>query len=147
MPYDEQLADRVRRVLGLRRDVEEKAMFGGLCFMVGRRMACGLVGDTLMVRVGPQDHEALLDEPHVRPMDFTGRPMKGFLYVEPAGLDLLSDLRRWVERTTRFVDGLPVRRPVTRKPPGGRPTRRKRATQTASRAGRHDRPSASRKRR
>ena len=113
MAYDEQLAERVRRVLGSRRDVVEKTMFGGLAFMVGGRMACGLVGDVLMVRVGPADYEALLEEPHVRPMDFTGRPMKGFLYVDPEGLDTASALRRWVGRATGFVEGLPAgRRPA-----------------------------------
>jgi TfoX/Sxy family transcriptional regulator of competence genes len=107
MPYDDQLATRVRAVLARRTDVEEKAMFGGLAFMVRGHMACGLVGDTLMVRIAPADYITLLDEPHARPMDFTGRPMKGFLYVDPAGLETPSALRRWTDRATTFVSGLP----------------------------------------
>jgi len=115
MPFDEQLADRVRRVLAARRDVEEERMFGGLAFMVGGKMACGLVGDTLMVRVGPDDSERLLEEPHVRPMDFTGRPMRGFLYVDPAGIETPRTLQAWVDRATRFVDALPESGPGRRR--------------------------------
>jgi TfoX/Sxy family transcriptional regulator of competence genes len=119
--YDEELADRIRRVLAARRDVTERAMFGGLAFMARGHMACGLVGDTLMVRVGPDGDEALLEEPHVRPMDFTGRPLTGFLYVDGPGIETPAALRRWVERATRFVDGLPekktARKRETRKAP------------------------------
>jgi TfoX/Sxy family transcriptional regulator of competence genes len=117
MPYDEHLADRVRRVLADRRDVVEKAMFGGLAFMVRGHMTCGLVGETLMLRVDPAEYASLVDEPHARPMDFTGRPMKGFLYVDPDGLHTPSALRRWIARATDFVDGLPEK-PV--KVPGTR---------------------------
>jgi TfoX/Sxy family transcriptional regulator of competence genes len=105
--YDEELAERVRRVLGSRTDVEEKNMFGGLAFMVRGHMACGLVGDTLMVRVSAADYGSLIDQPHVRPMDFTGRVMKGFLYVEPDGLAMPQQLRTWVNRSTAFADTLP----------------------------------------
>jgi TfoX/Sxy family transcriptional regulator of competence genes len=122
MPYDEQLADRVRRVLASRRDVEEKAMFGGLAFMVRGYMTVGLVGDTLMVRVGPDDYVALLDEPHVRPMDFTGRPLTGFVYVDPPGLETASALRGWVDRAIRFNARQPEKPRV--KKPGGRGRRR-----------------------
>ena len=122
MPYDERLADRVRNALATRGDVEEKAMFGGLAFMVRGYMACGIVADLLMVRVGADASESLVDEPHVRPMDFTGTPLKGFLYVEPEGVETLRALRTWVDRSTRFVDGLPERR-ATAKRNGGRPTK------------------------
>jgi hypothetical protein len=94
-------------------------MFGGIAFMVAGRMACGLVGDTLMVRVGPGEYEALLDAPHVRPMDFTGRPMRGFLYVEPEGIDTPRALRTWIDRAVGFVETQPART-VRRRNPAGR---------------------------
>ena len=109
MAYDAELADRVRRVLATRRDVTEKHMFGGVAFMVNGHMACGLMGDVLMVRVGVAEHAALLEEPHVRPMDFTGRPMKGYLYVDPPGIASPRDLATWVNRATRYVESLPAK--------------------------------------
>jgi TfoX/Sxy family transcriptional regulator of competence genes len=118
MPYDDVLADRVRRALASRRDIEEKRMFGGIAFMVAGRMACGLVGDTLMVRVGPDAYEVLLDAPHVRPMDFTGRPLKGFVYVEPEGIQTPRALRTWIQRALAFVDTQPVRTVRRRKAAG-----------------------------
>lgn len=77
MPYDHDLADRVRAALADRGDAAERAMFGGLTFMVGGHMCCGVTGDDLMVRLEPAAAEAALAEPGVRPMDFTGRPLKG----------------------------------------------------------------------
>lgn len=105
MAYDETLASRIRQVLKGRDDVAERKMFGGLTFMVGGRMACGVVHDDLMVRVGPDDHDAAMREPHVRPMDFTGRPSRGMVYVAPAGIAADADLARWVERGVAFASG------------------------------------------
>ena len=98
MAYDEGLADRIRTALRDRDDVVERKMFGGIAFMVAGRMACGVIHDDLMVRVGPDGHDAALAEPHTRPMDFTGRPMRGMMYVEPAGVRSDADLGRWVAR-------------------------------------------------
>jgi len=98
MAYDEGLAQRIRSALSGRDDVVEKKMFGGLTFMVGGRMAIGVVRDDLMVRVGPDGHDAALNEPGVRPMDFTGRPMRGMVYVASAVVATDEDLRRWVDR-------------------------------------------------
>jgi hypothetical protein len=92
--YDEELAERVRQALG-HVDVTERKMFGGLCFMVCGNMACGIAGDDLMVRVGPDAHEAALTQPYVRPMDFTGRPMKGMVFVGPKGLRRFGDVQHW----------------------------------------------------
>ena len=72
-------------------------MFGGIAFMVRGRMSCGIVGSTLMVRLAPAEADGLLNEPNVRPMDFTGRPMRGFLYVDPAGIKTAAMLRQWVD--------------------------------------------------
>lgn len=86
MAYDEDLADRVRAVLPHGAAVTERQMFGGLAFMLGGHMFCGVVKDSLMVRLGPGAADRALDQLHVRPMDFTGRPMKGMVFVDPAGL-------------------------------------------------------------
>jgi len=107
MAYDEGLATRVRRLLATRRDVVEKAMFGGLAFLVRGHMTVGLVKDDLIVRVAPGDVEALLDDPHPRPMDFTGRPMRGWLFIEPAGVETASGLRMWVGRALAHTDTKP----------------------------------------
>jgi TfoX/Sxy family transcriptional regulator of competence genes len=98
MAYDEALADRIRRMLATRDDVEERRMFGGIAFMVAGRMACGVIHDDLMVRVGPDGHDDALAQPHARPMDFTGRPMRGMVYVAPAGIATDEGLARWVDR-------------------------------------------------
>ncbi|MCB0220664.1 MAG: TfoX/Sxy family protein [Chrysiogenetes bacterium] len=107
MAYDEKLAERIRNVLAARKGVSEKKMFGGLAFLIGGNMACGIVGDELMVRVGPDAHEKSLAEKHVRPMDFTGRPMKGMVYVAPAGIKAGPSLKKWVLRGTDFAGSLP----------------------------------------
>ena len=96
MAYDERLADRIRALLGGRADVEERKMFGGIAFMVAGRMACGVTDGDLMVRVGPDRYEDALARPHTRPMDFTGKPMRGYVYVAPAGIAAKADLRAWV---------------------------------------------------
>ena len=97
MAYDEKLADRVREVLGRRRGVTEKKMFGGLAFMVNGHMTCGVLGEDLMVRVGPDAYEAALKRAGCRPMDFTGRPMKGMVYVSPRGHRRKASLEAWVK--------------------------------------------------
>jgi len=107
MAYDEGLAERLREVLQGRRGVTEKRMFGGIAFMVHGHMAVGIVGDALMARVGPEQHATVLRMKHVREMDFTGKPMKGFVYVAPAGIDSQADLEAWVERCVMFVSTLP----------------------------------------
>jgi TfoX/Sxy family transcriptional regulator of competence genes len=102
MPFDERLAARVRAVLSDRADVVEKRMFGGLAFMVNGRMCCGIVKDDLMLKVGPQKHQELLAKPHARPMDFTGRPSKGMLYISAAGVRTEAALRSWIDKALEF---------------------------------------------
>lgn len=106
MPYDHDLADRVRAVLPDGAAVTERQMFGGLAFMLGGHMFCGVVKDTLMLRLGPEAAGRALDQPHVRPMDFTGRPMKGMVFVDPAGLHG-DALRQWVDDAAGYARGLP----------------------------------------
>ena len=103
MGYDERLAERIRLAVAIRPDVAEKKMFGGLAFLNKGKMFCGIVKDELMVRVGPERYEESLREPHVRPMDFTGRPMKGYIFVESAGCRTDKEVRRWVEQGAEFI--------------------------------------------
>ncbi|HEY2509415.1 MAG TPA: TfoX/Sxy family protein [Polyangiaceae bacterium] len=110
MSYDENLARRVRSLLADRDDVAEKKMFGGLCFMVAGAMCCGLTKTDFMVRVGPAQYDDALAEPHARPMDFTGRPMAGMVYVAPEGLRRDAALAKWIARGVRFVTTLPAKK-------------------------------------
>jgi TfoX/Sxy family transcriptional regulator of competence genes len=98
MAYDEALADRIRRFLGSRTDVTEKRMFGGLAFLLNGRMFCGIVKDDLMVRVGPESHQAALSEAHVRPMDFTGHALTGYVFVGDGGVRAQRAVANWVRR-------------------------------------------------
>lgn len=109
MAFDETLAARIRRILQARTDVAERRMFGGLAFMVRGHMACGIVGSDLMVRVGADAFEEALRKPHVRPMDFTGRPSRGMVYVAPEALRTASALASWVETGVRFVSTKPAK--------------------------------------
>lgn len=70
-------------------------------------MCAGVIDDMIVIRVGPDEYEKALSEPHTRPMDFTGKPMKGYVYVEPAGYRSEKDLKKWIERGVRFVKTLP----------------------------------------
>jgi TfoX/Sxy family transcriptional regulator of competence genes len=118
VPYDETLAGRLRKALGSRPDVSERKMFGGLAFLCHGRMCCGIIGDDLVVRVMAEDMPQVMKSPHVRPMDFTGRPLKGFVYVAPGGYKTAAALRTWVERALRFVesDEAPIRKTRRRRP-------------------------------
>ncbi len=107
MAYDENLARRVREVLKRRRGISEKKMFGGLAFMVNGHMACGVIGEDLMVRVGPDAYDAALKRAGARPMDFTGRPMRGMVYVAPQGHRRKPSLEAWVKQGLSFARSLP----------------------------------------
>jgi TfoX/Sxy family transcriptional regulator of competence genes len=113
MAYDEALADRIRRVVGPRPDVIEKKMFGGIAFLLDGKMFVGIVKDDLMVRVGPDRYDAAIAEAHVRPMDFTGRPMNGYVYVGPGGSRTEKAIKKWVDQGAAFVatiDGSPKKK-------------------------------------
>jgi len=122
MPYDEALAERIRDVLADTPNVIELKMFGGLAFMVRGHMACGVVRDDLMMRLGQDGAAAALERPHVRPMDFTGRPMSSMVYVEPAGTDG-EQLDDWVHAGIAYADQLAPKptKPRRNARPAGRP--------------------------
>ena len=107
MAYDEDLANRTRAVLAAREGFREQKMFGGIAFMLKGNMACGVLGDGLLVRLGPDGADAALDEAHTRVFDMTGRPMRGFVHVESAGIEDDAGLRAWVERGAKFAESLP----------------------------------------
>jgi TfoX/Sxy family transcriptional regulator of competence genes len=107
MAFDEGLAERIRGVLDARSDVDERKMFGGIAFLVGGNMACGVMRDDLMVRMEPDAAAALESEPGVRRFDMGGRPMKGWLLVAPEATADDGDLERWVRRGEEFAASLP----------------------------------------
>lgn len=107
MAYDEGLAERAREALAHRADFTEKKMFGGLCFLLGGNMCAGIVGDELMVRVGPDAYEGALARPHAREMDFTGRALRGMVYVDVEGIESDSDLAEWLDLGAAFAGSLP----------------------------------------
>jgi TfoX/Sxy family transcriptional regulator of competence genes len=106
--YDEGLAERVRDLLALHGDVTERKMFGGIAWMVGGNMACGVLGDELIVRMPREDTDDALAEPHVREFDFTGKPMKGIVMAGPAAIEG-GKLGEWVEIGVAYAASLPVK--------------------------------------
>ncbi len=129
MGYDEGLAERIRGTLEDVAGVSEKRMFGGIAFLVKGHMAVGIVLDKLMVRVGPDSYDRVLRERHARRMDFTGRPMKGFVYILPSGYESDVDLQRWVDLGVGHVASLPAKAGGTsrsaRKTKSAKPRRRR----------------------
>ena len=115
MAYDDVLADRVRAELEGRVEFAEKAMFGGLAFLVNTHMACGVMGEDLMVRVGRQAHDDAMAS-GAREMTKTGRPMRGLVVVPAAGLDGDS-LAAWLEQAVQFAESEPPKAPNPPKPP------------------------------
>jgi hypothetical protein len=109
MPFSHALADRIRRVLGVGHGIVEKKMFGGLCFMLDGKLLVGIMGSSLIVRLGPDEAAVALQDDSVRVFDITGRPMKNWVVVEPDGLDSDRQLSDWLERATRFVEGIPAK--------------------------------------
>lgn len=107
MAYSEELADRIREIIDSRPGVVERKMFGGVAWMVNGNMACGVIAEDLMVRLDRDEAEHALAEEHVGPMDFTGRPMRGFVVVEAAGIVDAQSLGRWVDAGADYAETLP----------------------------------------
>lgn len=104
--YDLALAERIRKTLAGRHGVTEKQMFGGLAFLLRGRMFCGIAGEALMARIGKDRCEAALAKAHVREMDFTGRPMKGYVFIDAPALRTQKALASWVTQCLEFVSTL-----------------------------------------
>lgn len=110
MAYSEELAGRVREVIDVRPGVSERKMFGGIAWMVNGNMACGVIGEDLMVRLEHGEAEAAqAAEPHVGPMEFTGRPMRGFVTVDSEGIAEDTEIARWVDAGADFAESLPAK--------------------------------------
>lgn len=112
MAYDEGTAERVRKVVQSQRGISERRMFGGLAFMANGHMFIGVLGGTLMARVGPAGYAAALAKPHVREMDFTGRPMKGYALSRPRAWPSDQALAGWVNQCLAFATTLPPKLPA-----------------------------------
>jgi TfoX-like protein len=109
LAFDEALAARVRAVLSGTEGLAEKRMFGGLAFMVGGNMCCGVHGDELILRLPPEQTGEALKEPHVRVFDMSGRPMKGWVLIAPDGVTSDDDLSSWVAQGLEFARSLPAK--------------------------------------
>jgi len=103
MSFDEGLGEHIRGVLEAESKVTEKEMFGGLAFILDGKMCCGVVKGEMMARVGPDAHEKSLKQSHARPMDFTGRPMKGFISISEIGLRNDAKLHWWISQCVTFL--------------------------------------------
>jgi hypothetical protein len=108
MAFDEKLAERVRKLLARRKGMAEKKMFGGLCFMLQGKMVCGVLKEDLVLRVGRESYKKALSHRHVRPMDFTGRPLKGFVFVGPSGCRTEKSLFNWITGAVEYTASLPA---------------------------------------
>ncbi|MGH9630165.1 MAG: TfoX/Sxy family protein [Bryobacteraceae bacterium] len=137
MPYDERLAERVRSALsGRKEDITERRVFGGVAFLVGGNMCCGVTKDLLVLRLGSQGAELALGRAHIREMDFTGKPTKGMVYVEPQGVRSDAQLQAWLEEAMKFARTLPKnqqRRGERMQPRGDIPDRSSRLSDTSRR--------------
>jgi TfoX/Sxy family transcriptional regulator of competence genes len=109
MAFNESLAARIRQHLARRKNVEEKKMFGGIGFLLNGNMLVGVWKDSLIARLGPEEGEEALREPHVKEFDITGRPMKNWVLVGPEGVERDKQLSDWVQRAMKFVAKLPAK--------------------------------------
>ncbi|ATC85910.1 MULTISPECIES: TfoX/Sxy family protein [Pseudoalteromonas] len=115
MAFDRGLEERLYELFNARHDLVVKKMFGGLCFIISDYMCCVIIGNKLMVRVGPENYSDCLAKPHVTEMDFTGKPVKGLVYILPEGFESDSDLAYWVNTCVNFVESLPPK-PFKKRP-------------------------------
>ena len=109
MAYDRAMAECVRELLHARVGFSERKMFGGVCYMPRGNMCCGVVGTDLVLRLGDERVAAAANEPHTRPMDFTGRALKSMIYLSSEGYADDADLASWVTRAARFAETLPAK--------------------------------------
>ena len=103
MVYNKKLAQQVRAEIGNQPEIVEKSMFGGVAFLIRGNMACGVHGDALIVRVGTKKYEEALSRPHTHPFDMTGRPMSGWVTVDPDGYETSPALKFWVDEGVEFA--------------------------------------------
>ena len=109
MTFNEALADRIRQGLARKKGIEEKKMFGGIGFLLNGNMLVGVWKNSMIVRVGLDSYDEALLEPHVKEFDITGKPMRGWLMVEPQGVDDDGQVKDWIRRALKFVEKLPAK--------------------------------------
>jgi TfoX/Sxy family transcriptional regulator of competence genes len=102
MAYDERIADRIREMLVDQPEIEEKQMMGGVAFMVNNKMCVGVIKDEMMARIDPDMYEEALEKPGCRPMDFTHKPMKGWVFISQEGIDNVKVLEYWIGLALAF---------------------------------------------
>lgn len=122
MACDERLVQRIRDEIRHNAGIGERRMFGGVCFTLNGNMFCGVAKDEIMFRIGQANYNAALERPHVREMDFTGRPMRGYVFVARPGIESPASLRMWIGMAREFVAMLPAKVPkrLPAKPSGSR---------------------------
>jgi hypothetical protein len=109
MAFNEALAERIRHGLVRKKGIEQKKMFGGIGFLLNGNLLVGVWKDSLIVRLGPEEGDEALLEPHVKEFDITGRAMKGWVLVGPEGVEADEELSGWVRRAVKFVGTLPAK--------------------------------------
>jgi TfoX/Sxy family transcriptional regulator of competence genes len=109
MPYSTDLAARIRSQLGSAAGITEKKMFGGIGFLINGNMACGVIGEDLVLRIKPEDTTQVLAQPDTRPFDFSGKPMAGWIYVDPAGFTTDPELKDWIQQGIDYAKSLPAK--------------------------------------
>jgi len=109
MAFDERLAERIRGSLGRRKGLAEKKMFGGIAFLLNGNMCVGIHKSSLIVRLAPEETDAALAQPHTRRFDLTGRPMQGWILVDPEGLETDAKLSKWIQVATKYAGALPAK--------------------------------------
>lgn len=107
MAYDEKLAERLRKLLSRKRQLTEKKMFGGMAFFLKGNLLCGIYKNDLILRLDPKNFWGALEKPHTKPFDITGRPMRGWIMVEPTGIRTATSLQKWLQPALRYVSKLP----------------------------------------
>ena len=107
MSYDKGLAQRVREIVEEEPGYDEKKMFGGICFLINGNMACGILHDDIIIRVGADNYEESLRLPHTRIFDITGKPMRGWVLVSSEGHESDEDLTEWVQKGIKYARSLP----------------------------------------
>ena len=107
MAYDENLAERIRKLLADQPGCTEKKTFGGLSFLLQGNVACGVLKDDMIVRIEPSQHDSAIANPHVRTFDYTGRPMKGWIMIGPNALASDEDLKEWALKGVQYALSLP----------------------------------------
>jgi TfoX/Sxy family transcriptional regulator of competence genes len=125
MAYSEKLAERITKLLKPQKGVIEKKLFGGIAYMYKDKMMVGIVKDDLMVRCLAGDYESLLKKPHAREMDFTGRPMTGFLYIAAAGIKTDKQLQKWLDVGIEYAIKSPPKKPKVKKSKATKPKAKK----------------------